>query len=209
VLGSDLWRLAWAGEAVNDTFLALRRGIESSFEAIAIEAPAGVGGAPRARRRGAFRRWQGSRPFPGRWSAPPPAEEGELDDPLAREELRKDRARLLLDRYGILFRELLAHELPALQWRHVARALRLLELGGEIVAGHFFTGIRGLQFASKEAFRRLRDGLPKEAIWWLSAQDRPALRRRDRGAGSPPRRHSDASGLPARTRPRAAARRRG
>ena len=37
----------------------------------------------------------------------------------------------LLDRYGILFRELTAHEVPAFQWANVFRTLRLMELSRE------------------------------------------------------------------------------
>jgi ATP-dependent Lhr-like helicase len=48
--------------------------------------------------------------------------------------------------------------------------LRLLELSGEVSAGHFFAGIPGLQFLSPHALRLLEGGLPG-AIWWISAAD--------------------------------------
>ena len=79
--------------------------------------------------------------------------------------------RLLLDRYGVLFRELLQRELPALRWKGLFRALRLMELSGEILAGHFFEGVPGPQFASHRAFRLLSRDLPREAVFWLSAAD--------------------------------------
>jgi ATP-dependent Lhr-like helicase len=79
--------------------------------------------------------------------------------------------RLLLDRYGILFRELLARELPALKWSRLFRSLRLMELSGEILAGHFFDGIPGLQFVSPLALRTLRQGLVQDTIFWVNALD--------------------------------------
>jgi len=91
------------------------------------------------------------------------------------EELSKDRIRQLFRRYGILFRELLANELPLLQWRLLFRSLRLMELSGEVLSGHFFEGIPGLQFISPEAFRMLQEPLPQDARFWLSAVDPASL----------------------------------
>lgn len=171
-----LWALAWRGEATCTSLRVLRQGIQNGFR---VEAPAqpGTGGGPgggRGGRRGLFRRWQGSQPLAGRWRASVAGragDAGEAADPFVEEERSRERARLLLDRYGVLFRELLAAEVPALAWSRVARALRGLELAGEIVAGRFFEGVSGLQFAAPGALRRLRDGLPAGASWWCSALD--------------------------------------
>jgi len=158
---------AWDGRVTNDTFVAVRKGIASKFQPT--ELAAGRRPGRRLRRRGAAARWQASRPFYGGWSPIP--DPLEPLDALEREELAKDRARLLLDRYGVLFRELLRRELPPLQWSRVFRALRLMELSGELLAGHFFRGVPGLQFISHGAFRELRRGLPEDAVYWLSAAD--------------------------------------
>ncbi len=171
-----LWRLAWRGEATCSSLRVLRQGIANGFrvEAVAAESARVSAGAGSGRggRRGLFRRWQGSQPLAGRWRALATAEAGiAAADPMAEDERGRERARLLLDRYGIVFRELLAVELPALAWSRVARALRGLELSGEIVAGRFFDGLPGLQFALPKALRQLRDGLPAAAVWWCSALD--------------------------------------
>lgn len=161
-----LWELAWKGRITNDTFAALRKGLEGGFKAAPASATAGP--RPAASRRQGFQRWKAARPMAGAWLALP-----EVDAPadaLAAEELAQDRVRQLLRRYGILFRELLAHELPSLQWGAAFRSLRLMELSGEAVAGHFFAGIAGLQFASPPALRLLESGLPG-TIWWISAAD--------------------------------------
>ncbi len=46
-----------------------------------------------------------------------------------------------------------------------------MELSGEVLSGHFFTGVPGPQFASRPAFRRLSEGLPEDEIFWMSAAD--------------------------------------
>jgi len=163
-----LWALAWRGLAANDTARALRQGALSGFE----PEPGATPDAPAPTRRSGFRRWSSQRLFPGRWQLLPAAAGG---DPLAAEASTRERARLVLDRYGVVFRELLAQESPELSWGRLARALRALELAGEIVAGHFFAGVPGLQFATPEALRRLREGLPEGALWWLWAGDPASL----------------------------------
>ena len=97
------------------------------------------------------------------------------DDPLEREETNKERVRVLLERYGILFRELLARELPLLQWPRLFRTLRIMELSGELLSGSFFHGIPGLQFISHDAFRMLSQGLPADAVYWVNAVDPASL----------------------------------
>ncbi len=164
-LARRLWTLAWKGLVANDGFAAVRRGVETRFRPAEPQSPP----AGRAARRPRFERWKGSRPFAGSWARLAGVEDAA--DALEEDELAKGRARVLLDRYGVVFRELLERELPALQWARVFRALRLMELSGEAVAGQFFTGVGGLQFASHAALRRLREGLAGDAVWWLNAAD--------------------------------------
>ena len=92
-------------------------------------------------------------------------------DAVEEEERSRDRVRLLLDRYGVLFRELLERELPPLQWGRVFRTLRIMELSGEVVSGQFFAGLPGIQFASHAALRRLEQGLAEDRVFWLDACD--------------------------------------
>ena len=182
-LAAALWEGAWSGRVGNDSFAAVRRGLDTGFRPP--ENPAALEGSrPGGGLGGGFRgpgsrggrlsrraagRWRGSAVYPGSWQLlPQPQPAG---DPLEEEERNKDRVRLLLDRYGVLFRELLQRELPALRWKGLFRALRLMELSGEILAGHFFEGVPGPQFASHRAFRLLSRGLPQEAVYWLSAAD--------------------------------------
>lgn len=167
-----LWDLAWRGLASNDTFAAVRQGLASRFR----PDKADTGQARRPGGRGGRLRWQATRPFAGHWygywigtgtgtgsHAP--------RDALDEEEAAKERARLLLDRYGVVFRELLSRELDALRWSSLFRALRLMELSGEVVVGQFFEGFLGPQFASHRAHRILQGGLDERRIYWLCAND--------------------------------------
>jgi ATP-dependent helicase Lhr and Lhr-like helicase len=164
-LTRQLWELAWAGQVSNDGFAAVRKALEAGFEPKDIDHP------KRGRRsgRGRFGRWQASRPFAGSWFRLPPVEPPR--DALDAEELRRDRVRLLLDRHGVLFRELVTRELPALRWGTLFRTLRLMELSGEVLTGQFFLDVPGVQFISHAALRDLQQGLDPDRIWWLTAAD--------------------------------------
>jgi ATP-dependent Lhr-like helicase len=67
------------------------------------------------------------------------------------------QARALLNRYGVVFRRLLARESNAAPWRELARVYRRLEARGEIRGGRFVAGMSGEQFALPEALERLRE----------------------------------------------------
>jgi ATP-dependent Lhr-like helicase len=168
-LSAALWDLAWEGRITNDTFAALRRGIETGFRSEVSPASAGrEASTGRPSRRAAFQRWKATRPLAGSWLALEPASDA---DPLEREELAKERVRQVLRRHGVVFREMLAHELPPLQWPRLFRALRLMELSGEVLSGRFFDGVPGLQFLAPSALPLIEDGLPEDALYWMSAQD--------------------------------------
>ena len=110
--------------------------------------------------------------MPGDWYLIEGATDLETEpDALEVEELNRGRVRQVLQRYGILFRELLARELPALRWSSLFRTLRIMELSGEVLAGYFFQDIPGLQFISPAGLRRLRKGLPADSIYWMGALD--------------------------------------
>jgi ATP-dependent Lhr-like helicase len=65
-------------------------------------------------------------------------------------------ARQLLNRYGILFRDLLTRESNAPKWRDLLNILRRLEARGEIRGGRFVSGFSGEQYALPEAMDSLR-----------------------------------------------------
>jgi ATP-dependent Lhr-like helicase len=159
-----LWKEAWKGNITSDSFKTLRKGAMTGFSAQSISDESRL-----TSRRSGFNRWKVSRPLEGHWlriDALP-----QEHDLLENEELVKDRIRQLLKRYGVLFRDLLANELPSLQWRGIFRSLRLMELSGEVLSGYFFENIAGPQFVSHEAFRMLQEPLPKDAVFWINAAD--------------------------------------
>jgi ATP-dependent helicase Lhr and Lhr-like helicase len=174
-LSDRLWEAVWQSRVTNDTFAALRKGIENRFK-VAKSGLSEARSRSKTRRPGSrtgFARWKGSVPFAGNWYKLPTLETSE--DLIEIEERKKDRARILFDRYGILFRELLANESPPFKWANVFRSLRLMELSGEIMAGYFFEGIPGPQFISHQAFRILQRKLPENAIYWINATDPVSL----------------------------------
>jgi ATP-dependent Lhr-like helicase len=169
-LTTSLWELAWQGRVSNDHFKTLRNGVMTKFKP---QQPPPAQRKRPGRGRFNFNRWQNTRGFTGNWFALPAVDQGDMEDldALDRQELVKDRIRQLFLRYGILFRELLWNELPALRWSRVFPVLRLMELSGEIVSGHFFKGIPGLQFCTPAALGVFNKGLPEDAIYWMNATD--------------------------------------
>jgi ATP-dependent Lhr-like helicase len=65
-------------------------------------------------------------------------------------------ARVLLRRYGVLFRKLLEREDGLPPWRELYYVLRRLEARGEVRGGRFVSGFSGEQFALPEAAAALR-----------------------------------------------------
>jgi ATP-dependent Lhr-like helicase len=80
-------------------------------------------------------------------------------------------ARILLCRYGVLFRELLTREANAPKWRDLLPILRRLEARGEIRGGRFVSGPFGEQYALPEAVDSLRKARTQHA----SRADEPAI----------------------------------
>ena len=98
----------------------------------------------------------------------PAAPEGELEA-LERE---KERARLVLDRHGIVFRARLRDEGAGFRWGELLNAFRLLELAGEVLGGYFLRGVPGLQFTTPEGLSLLQELEEAEPVLYaLSAAD--------------------------------------
>ena len=116
-----------------------------------------------------FSKWKGSQPRQGHWIQLPEFEP--LEEGIEAEEIKKDRVRLLLDRYGLLFRELLWKETTPFSWKPLFRTLRLMEFSGEVISGYFFQDIPGPQFTTQKTLRYLQSGKAKESIYWINATD--------------------------------------
>jgi ATP-dependent Lhr-like helicase len=107
----------------------------------------------------------------GRWSIWRP---GFADQPMNSEATLERRARQLVERYGIVFRELLARETIAPPWRSLLGVYRRLEARGEIRGGRFVNGFVGEQFAlpqAVDALRAMRRNTTKEERVMISAAD--------------------------------------
>ncbi|HEY5705471.1 MAG TPA: DEAD/DEAH box helicase [Terrimicrobiaceae bacterium] len=89
----------------------------------------------------------------GRWSvfrASPPIAQHE------REQSLDIYARVLLRRYGVIFRRMIERESLAASWLELLRVYRRIEARGEIRGGYFVSGVSGEQFALPEAIGLLR-----------------------------------------------------
>lgn len=84
------------------------------------------------------------------------------------------KARLLLRRYGVVFRRLIARETSTPPWRDLLRVFWRLEARGEIRGGRFVNGFSGEQFALPEAvglLRKIRKEPASDHLITLSAAD--------------------------------------
>ena len=136
-----LWELATAGLAAADGFDQLRAMMD-----------------PR-RKHAASTIEKKTRSSAGRWSllceevhaAPSRLEQARRTDAAL-----ESAAKMLLARYGVVFRDLLVRESNAPKWRDLLGVLRRLEARGEVRGGRFLSGFGGEQFALPEAVESLR-----------------------------------------------------
>jgi ATP-dependent helicase Lhr and Lhr-like helicase len=153
-LQEALWDLVWSGEITNDAWAPLR----APRLALA-RVPASAAGRAAHQRSGrrfapAIRssRAQTRAPVQGRWSLVAPLFEP-VSDPVAR---RRTLAELLLERYGIVTRELVLAEGIQGGFAALYDSLAQLETLGVCRRGYFIEGLGGAQFALPGAVERLR-----------------------------------------------------
>jgi ATP-dependent Lhr-like helicase len=146
-----LWELVAAGIVTADGFDNLRSLIDPKRRA-------GQGSSRTAR----------PRHNPGRWALL------FADQAADRNRVLEATCWMLLKRYGIVFRDLLARETNLPKWRELQVAYRRLEDRGEIRGGRFVDGFLGEQFALPTAVESLRATrkMPKSGeVITLSAAD--------------------------------------
>ncbi|HKD91414.1 MAG TPA: hypothetical protein VKB56_05905, partial [Terriglobales bacterium] len=104
----------------------------------------------------------------GRWSLLHPLDGSEGNEAV------EAVCRVLLARYGVVFRELLARESILPRWRELVMAFRRLEDRGEIRGGRFVSGFIGEQFAlpiAVESVRAMKSIQPSGDTITISAAD--------------------------------------
>jgi len=160
-----LWELATAGLASADGFDLLRAMMDPRRKSAAVAQTAAT----------SLRKRAAARTTAGRWSllcdpaatagAPGPDSRTRASTATTATAIAAAKqttaaldahARILLCRYGVLFRELLARESNAPKWRDLLPILRRLEARGEIRGGRFVSGAFGEQFALSEVIDQLR-----------------------------------------------------
>lgn len=155
-----LWELVAAGLVHADGFDSLRTLIDPRRKR-ALTAP----GRARANSRNAAGRWalliDPEEPValggPERNAAE--LEGARAGERAARHDAQLESAcRMLLRRYGVVFRDALARETTAPPWRELVGMFRRLEARGVVRGGRFVSGFGGEQFALPEAADALRAG---------------------------------------------------
>ncbi len=131
-----LWELVATGLVTADGFDNLRALID-----------------PRRRRAEGQGRSCRPRHVGGRWSL---LRTGHESAPLPGAEQTEILARRLLQRYGVVFRDLLARESVVSSWRDLLVCYRRMESRGELRGGRFVAGFTGEQFALPDALEALR-----------------------------------------------------
>ncbi len=148
---SGLWELVAAGLVTADGFDNLRALID-----------------PRRRSGQGRRRGAKPRHSAGRWSLL------YCDFVSDRSQAMEAVCWMLLKRYGVVFRDLLARETVVPRWRELLVTLRRLEDRGEIRGGRFVSGFLGEQFAlpyAVESLRAIKNKEPDGTGVILSAVD--------------------------------------
>jgi ATP-dependent Lhr-like helicase len=136
-----LWELASAGLAAADGFDQLRSMIDPD------------------RRRAAQSSYRKARTAAGRWSllrTDAPTPEDAIEQARYNDIAVESAARMLLNRYGVVFRDLLSLESNIPRWGTLQRMLRRLEDRGEVRGGRFVSCFGGEQFALPEVPDTLR-----------------------------------------------------
>jgi ATP-dependent Lhr-like helicase len=131
-----LWELVAAGLVTADGFDSLR---------ILIDPKRNGGQRPRGKAGHAAGRW--SLLSGDAISATPEQREAQLESACA----------VLLRRYGVVFRDLLAREETMPRWRDLLGIFRRMEARGEVRGGRFLSGFGGEQFALPQAVESLRE----------------------------------------------------
>jgi len=75
----------------------------------------------------------------------------------ARDAAIESAARVLLARYGVVFRDLMVRESAMPRWRELLPILRRMEAWGEVRGGRFVSGFGGEQFALADMVSSLRE----------------------------------------------------
>jgi ATP-dependent Lhr-like helicase len=163
-----LWELATAGLASADGFDQLRSMMDPRRKSASIDQVPAVSLRKRAAARTTAGRWSLLCDTASDPSSSAPLNKAALQQAAIAAAKRADialdaHARILLCRYGVLFRDLLARESNAPKWRDLLPILRRLEARGEIRGGRFVSGPFGEQYALPEAVDSLRSARSKHA----------------------------------------------
>jgi len=157
------WQGVWSGQLTADSLAPLKQGARTGFKLSATATGTGRLATAKRRARQLSNTWQGN------WQLIPPVENN--NDALTQLEECRERVHLLLDRYGVITRELANREIDCLRFAKLFKALRIMELAGEVTQGLFFEELSGPQFISTRALARLQQNEKPPTHFWCNALD--------------------------------------
>jgi ATP-dependent helicase Lhr and Lhr-like helicase len=159
-----LWELAAAGLTAADGFDQLRAMIDADRRQ--------TGNSSHRKARSAAGRWSLFRA-----DSPIPADA--IEQARYEDVSIESAARILLNRYGVVFRDLLALESNIPRWGTLLRMFRRLEDRGQVRGGRFVSGFGGEQFALPEVLQSLREEAKEQKLSSDDCRCRPGQSDRD------------------------------
>ena len=159
------WTAAWDGLLSSKSLSSLQLAYENQFRITPFHQ------SPRSRARMLSK--VSNVGWPGIWTLTSTQDSEELVEPTELELLEdaKDVCRQLLNRYGVLCREIVNREGREFSWASLFTALRIMELGEEIVSGVFLKEFGTPQFAVHSIIEPIRQKRFLLDPFWISAFD--------------------------------------
>ena len=157
------WSAVWNGVITSDAITALAHADETGYSA------QGAMIAQIQRSRVRLRsRMRSERPL-GMWRRV--VHPARNEDELELLEDAKECVRTLTGRYGVLCRELCNREGGQYRWSKLFRAMRMMELSGELVSGLFFEELSGPQFMQPSALDTFLTHQDSACAYWVNSYD--------------------------------------
>ena len=159
------WEAAWHGRITSDSLMTLSQAQQAGYAIRTLVRSE----SRRAMGRLSLQNPNSAQNARGLWRRvfPPSLLHSEIDEL----ESAKESARVLLARYGFLCREFCQREGSSFRWLHLFKALRMMELSGEVTSGLFFEELGGPQFISPSALQKFIADETYTSSFWVSSLD--------------------------------------
>ncbi len=165
------WQGVWSGQLTADSLAPLKQGAKSGFTLSGAAGGTGRIAMAKRRARTLSNSWQGNWQLTSYKDNDNDNQTDNHIDALTELEECRERVHILLDRYGVVTRELANREIDCLRFAKLFKAIRVMELAGEVTQGLFFEGLSGPQFISPRALAKLQQNEKAQTHFWCNALD--------------------------------------